>query len=67
MIDARGRSCPEPVIRIKKAMESGEAHYELVSDRITAAENVARYAESNGYAAKIEQSGEDFVVKMDKK
>ena len=30
ILDARGLSCPEPVIMIKKAMESCEDSYELI-------------------------------------
>ena len=32
MIDARGRSCPEPVIMVKKALASKEASYEMMVD-----------------------------------
>ena len=28
-VDARGLSCPEPVIRAKNAMESGDKEYEI--------------------------------------
>ena len=31
-LDARGLSCPEPVIMIRKAMMSGEASYEIIVD-----------------------------------
>ena len=31
-IDARGLSCPEPVIRAKNAMESGDKEYEILVD-----------------------------------
>ena len=32
MLDARGLSCPEPVVMIRKAMASKEAEYTMVVD-----------------------------------
>ena len=31
-LDARGLSCPEPVILIRQAMQSGDAAYEMTVD-----------------------------------
>ena len=44
MIDARGRSCPEPVIMIKKAMTTKESSYEMLVDNRVSVENVTRFA-----------------------
>ena len=49
LLDARGLSCPEPVIMIRKAMMSKAASYEIVVDNPTSRENVTRYAEHQGY------------------
>ena len=43
-VDARGLSCPEPVIRAKNAMESGDKEYEILVDNVVAKENVSRFA-----------------------
>ena len=43
-LDARGLSCPEPVIMIRKAMASKEKRYEMIVDNQTSKENVTRYA-----------------------
>ena len=40
-IDARGLSCPEPVIRTKNALASGEKAYTVMVDNVTAKENVS--------------------------
>ena len=32
LLDARGLSCPEPVVMIRKAMASKENEYEMVED-----------------------------------
>ena len=47
-VDARGLSCPEPVILTKKALESKEAVYEILVDNVTAKENVSRFAQHQG-------------------
>ena len=63
LLDARGLSCPEPVIMIRKAMMSKEAGYEMIVDNITSKENVTRYAEHQGYTVSVsEQSGEYTLV-----
>ena len=59
MKDARGLSCPEPVVMIRKAMASQESAYEMVVDNVTAKENVTRYARHQGYQVSVrEQDGE---------
>ena len=62
-LDARGLSCPEPVLLIRQAMQSGDACYEMVVDNPTSKENVTRYAQHQGYqVAVIEQGGEYTLV-----
>ena len=58
-LDARGLSCPEPVVMIRKAMASLESDYEMAVDNVTAKENVTRYARHQGYQVSVrEQDGE---------
>ena len=66
MIDARGRSCPEPVIMIKKAMETKETEYTMMVDNRTSLENVTRYAQHNGYEVSFEEKDEDYLLKISK-
>ena len=65
-VDARGLSCPEPVILTKKALESKEAVYEILLDNVTAKENVSRFAQHQGYTAEAEEQGEDFLIRLKK-
>lgn len=65
-LDARGLSCPEPVILIRKAMATGEDRYEMVVDNITSKENVTRYAEHQGYQVTVTQQGEEYFMVMTK-
>lgn len=65
-LDARGLSCPEPVVMIRKAMQSGEDAYEMVVDNHAAKENVTRYAEHQGYTVTVTQEGSDVTLTMRK-
>ena len=47
-LDARGLSCPEPVVMLRKAMASQEPAYQIVVDNPTSRETVTRYAEHQG-------------------
>lgn len=67
MIDARGRSCPEPVIMIKKAMETNESSYDMMVDNRVSVENVTRYAEHNGYRVEVTENEDDYTLKIIKK
>lgn len=65
-LDARGLSCPEPVIMIRKAMMSKEAAYEMVVDNPTSRENVTRYAQHQGYKVEVKEQGEEYTLTMTK-
>ncbi len=50
MIDARGFSCPMPVVMVQKALKkSAPAELDVLVDNQTALENVTRFAGSQGY------------------
>ena len=66
MLDARGLSCPEPVVMIRKAMMSKEAEYTMVVDNPTAKENVTRYAEHQGYNVAIAENGDEYTLTITK-
>lgn len=65
-VDARGLSCPEPVIMTKNAMASGEAAYEVLVDNVTAKENVSRFAVHQGYKVQVKEQGDDFLLEIKK-
>ncbi len=66
VIDARGLSCPEPVIMTKNALASEDAAYEVLVDNVTAKENVTRFANHQGYQVAAEEKGEDFLLHIKK-
>lgn len=65
-LDARGLSCPEPVILIRKAMLSGGAAYEMVVDNPASRENVTRYAQHQGYTVSVAERDGEYTLTMTK-
>jgi len=64
-IDARGLSCPQPVILTKKALEAGDSVITVV-DNEAALENVSRLAQGLGYNVEVEQQGKDYHIHIEK-
>ena len=65
-LDARGLSCPEPVIMIRKAMLSGGSAYKMVVDNPASRENVTRYAQHQGYTVSVAEKGGEYTLTMTK-
>ena len=60
-VDARGLSCPEPVLLAKEALESIAAGTVVVLvETATSRENVTRLARGMGCAVEVEEAGDDF-------
>ena len=66
MLDARGLSCPEPVVMIRKAMASKASEYTMVVDNVTSKENVTRYAEHQGYTVTVSENDGEYTLTMKK-
>jgi len=66
MLDARGLSCPEPVIMVRKAMTSNENHYEMIVDNVVSKENVTRYAQHQGYKVDVSEKDGEYTLVMTK-
>ena len=52
-IDARGKSCPQPVMMTKTHVDSGEKELEVYLDNAVSASNVQRFLEKNGFRVQI--------------
>ena len=66
MVDARGLSCPMPVIMTQKAMKSKKDYYEVMVDAQAPLENVTRFAQSQGYKVEVEDKGGEYLLKISK-
>ena len=58
-IDARGLSCPQPVILARKAITEGEFPIELLVETATSRDNVCRTAEKSGCTVTVEIVADD--------
>lgn len=65
-LDARGLSCPEPVIMIRKAMMTKENEYKIMIDNVTSKENVTRYAEHQGYTVSVSEKEGEYTLSIKK-
>lgn len=66
-IDARGRSCPEPVLMTKEILEGNEHdQIKVLVDAHVAVENITRYAENKGCTVKVIETGEDYEISINK-
>ena len=55
-IDARGLSCPQPVVLVKKAIDKlGKGEIEVLVDTVTSKENVSRLARNAGFQVSEEE------------
>lgn len=66
-IDARGRSCPEPVLMTKKALASGAPRYTVLVDSPVAKENVARFAAQAGYSVDAAEADGEYTLTLEQK
>ena len=63
-VDARGMSCPQPVLMTKKALENSPKELEVLVDNTTASRNVERFFKSQGYKVQVSSlNDEDYVLK----
>lgn len=64
-IDARGKSCPIPVVMAEEALaEIGEGIVEVLVDNEESALNVAGFAAQNALFAETKKEGADWKVKI---
>jgi len=60
LVDARGLSCPQPVILARQAIQAGDLPAELLVDTAAALENVRHAAERLGCRVEVEEMEEEF-------
>ncbi len=65
-VDARGLSCPQPVILARKAIDAGQFPIEVRVETVTSRENVRRMAEKQGCTVTVETEGDEFVLTLTK-
>ena len=68
MLDVRGLNCPMPVLAVQREVkENSPKTLEVVADHMTAVYNITRFAASQGYAVKTEETAEgDYCLTLTK-
>lgn len=67
MIDARGYSCPMPVVMVQKEVKANApAELEVLVDNQCSVENVSRFAKNCGYNVTCAEEGIDFKLTLKK-
>jgi len=66
IVDARGLSCPQPVILARQAIAQGKFPIQVLVDTGTSRDNVTRMAASSGHQVNVETKGQEFVVTISK-
>jgi tRNA 2-thiouridine synthesizing protein A len=65
-VDARGFSCPQPVILAQKAIQEGEFPIEVLVETVTSRENVRRMAEMKGCKVEVFEQEDEFKLVLTK-
>ena len=65
-VDARGLSCPQPVILARKAIAAGQFPIEVRVYSVTSRENVRRMAEKQGCTVSVVADGDEFILTLTK-
>ena len=67
MVDARGYSCPIPVVMVQRAVkESNPDTLTVLVDEQVCVENVTRFANASGYKVTVSRDGDDFRMELTK-
>lgn len=67
MVDARGLSCPMPMVMVQKEVnKNSPAELTVLVDNQCAVENVSRFAGSQGYKVSVKADGDDFTLTLTK-
>lgn len=65
-IDARGLSCPQPVVLTQKVIQEGHDALEVVVDNEVSKENILRLVKKSGMKSEIRKEGDEIVIIIEK-
>lgn len=67
MIDARGLSCPVPVVMVQQEVKNNApAALTVMVDNRVAVENIIRFARSQGYEVAVKELDGEFELTLSK-
>jgi tRNA 2-thiouridine synthesizing protein A len=66
-VDARGLSCPQPVLMTRQAIKAaGVGRVEVLVDTETSRDNCTRTAQKEGWKVEVEQEGPEYRLILTK-
>ncbi len=65
-VDVRGLMCPEPVVRVQKAIQSNPEGVIALADAAAPVENLKRFAAARGYKVDVRQDGAEYELTLRK-
>jgi len=65
-VDARGYSCPQPVLMTKNALDKSGAPIKVLVDDKTPMQNVTRFATNAGFKVSTKEVGEEYEITIEK-
>jgi len=67
MIDARGQSCPIPVVMVQNEVKmTNPRELQVKVDARVCVENITRYAASQGYAVAVDEADGEYTMTLKK-
>ena len=66
-IDARGLSCPQPIIETKKVVDQNVTSLSVLVDTIAAKENVSRFAKAMKYEVDAQETDYGWKLNLEKR
>lgn len=68
MVDARGLSCPIPVVMVQKEVKNhAPEQFTVLVDNRVAVENITRFANNQGYTVAVAEKEDEFALELKKK
>lgn len=61
-VDARGLSCPEPVLLTKQAVQEGSYPFAVLVDDTTPYENIRRFAKAHKKTVTVDENGGEYAI-----
>ena len=63
-VDARGLSCPQPVMLAQKAINDGSSDFEIYLNSDVSKENMLRFAAKNKMTADVKEENGDYIIRL---
>ena len=63
-VDARGLSCPQPVVLTMEALKKNAEAYEILVDNQTALGNVSRFVKNAGKTCEVSEADGDYIISV---